>query len=194
MGRGRYERHLPRGAVLRCTRWAKNNDWLAIDGGSSGGYTTLGAALTFTNVFSTGPSSLYRAVSDLVSLNEDDTHKFENQYLKGLVGHCPEDKARIYNERCPIHHTNKVLWPVLLLQGCEDKVVPPKQAEEMFHVLKKKGLATTLVMYKGEQHGFRKGENVHHALLHSEYSFFRQVFGIKASDVTPITIGSRIDI
>ena len=85
------------------------------------------------------------------------------------------------------------MWPVLFLQGDEDKVVPLKQAEEMFQVLKKKDLATMLVMYKGEQHGIRKGENVHHA-LNSEYSFFCQVFGIKALDATPITIGSRIDI
>ena len=119
------------------------------------------AALTFTDVFSVG-ASLY-GVSDLVSLNDDTMHKFESRYLEGLVGRCPEDKA-IYNERCPIHHTNKLQCPVLCLQGGEGKDVPPNQAEVMFQVLKKKGLATTLVMYKGEQHGFREGENVHHAL------------------------------
>lgn len=167
--------------------WA-NADWLAIDGRSAGGYTTL-AALTFDHVFSAG-ASLY-GVSDLVSLN-DDTHKFESRYLEGLVGRYPEDKA-IYDERCPIRHTDRLQCPVLLLQGDEDKVVPPNQAEMMFEVLKEKGLATTLVMYKGEQHGFRKGENVQHA-LNSEYSFFCQVFGIEALDVAPIEIGARIEI
>ena len=167
--------------------WA-NGDWLAIDGRSAGGYTTL-AALTFSNVFLAG-ASLY-GVSDLVSLN-DDTHKFESRYLEGLVGRYPEDKT-IYDERCPILHTDRLQCPVLLLQGDEDKVVPPNQAEMMFQVLKGKGLATTLVVYKGEQHGFRKGENVQHA-LNSEYSFFCQVFGIEALDVAPIEIGSRIEI
>ena len=167
--------------------WA-NGDWLAIDGRSAGGYTTL-AALTFSDVFKAG-ASLY-GVSDLVTLN-DDTHKFESRYLDGLIGPYPDDKA-IYDERCPIKHTERLDCPVLLLQGDEDKVVPPNQAEMMFSVLKNKGLDTTLVLYKGEQHGFRKGENVQHA-LNSEYSFFCQVFGIEALDVAPIEIGSRLEV
>lgn len=167
--------------------WA-NGDWLAIDGRSAGGYTTL-AALTFSDVFKAG-ASLY-GVSDLVTLNND-THKFESRYLEGLIGPYPDDKA-IYDERCPIKHTERLDCPVLLLQGDEDKIVPPNQAEMMFSVLKSKGLDTTLVLYKGEQHGFRKGENVQHA-LNSEYSFFCQVFGIDSLDVTPIEIGSRLEI
>jgi dipeptidyl aminopeptidase/acylaminoacyl peptidase len=108
--------------------WA-NGDWLAIDGRSAGGYTTL-AALTFSDVFKAG-ASLY-GVSDLVTLNND-THKFESRYLEGLIGPYPDDKA-IYDERCPIKHTERLDCPVLLLQGDEDKIVPPNQAEMMFSV------------------------------------------------------------
>jgi dipeptidyl aminopeptidase/acylaminoacyl peptidase len=43
-----------------------------------------------------------------------------------------------------------------LLQGDEDKIVPPNQAEMMHDALLKKGIPTCLKIYKGEQHGFRK--------------------------------------
>lgn len=85
---------------------------------------------------------------------------------------------------------------MILLQGDEDKIVPPGQAETMFGVLKEKGLPTALVMYKGEQHGFRKGENIRHA-LYSEYDFFCQVFGFVAQaeeNLEPVKMGERVDV
>jgi len=166
-----------------------NPQWLCIDGSSAGGYTTL-AALTFENVFSAG-ASLY-GVSDLSALAED-THKFESRYLDGLVGKYPQDKA-VFEERCPILFTEKLNCPILLLQGTEDKIVPPNQAERMFEALKEKGLSTSLVLYKGEQHGFRKKENIRHS-LNAEYSFFCQVFGIEPEEGTEqIAIGERIEL
>ena len=99
---------------------------LAIDGGSAGGYTTLGA-LAFRDVFTAG-CSLY-GVGDLAAL-AGDTHKFESRYLDGLVGKYPEDE-KIYTERAPIHSVDKLNCPILLLQGDEDKIVPPNQAETM---------------------------------------------------------------
>jgi len=108
---------------------------LAIDGGSAGGFTTLGA-LTFRDVFTAG-CSLY-GVADLAALAED-THKFESRYLDGLVGRYPED-AEVYEARAPIKHVEKLSCPILLLQGDEDKIVPPNQAEMMFEAMKKRGL------------------------------------------------------
>ena len=46
--------------------------------------------------------------------------------------------------------------------------------------LLKKGLPTALKMYEGEQHGFRKAENIEDA-LNSELYFFSKVFGFKCA-------------
>lgn len=168
-----------------------NPDWLCIDGRSAGGYTTL-AALAFQDVFFAG-ASLY-GIGDLSALY-DGTHKFESRYMDGLIGPYPEKKA-VYEERCPINFTEKLSCPVILLQGDEDKVVPPDQAETMFEVLTAKGLPSALIIYKGEQHGFRKSENIRHALL-SEYNFFCETFGIKAQpevNFGGIEIGKRIEV
>ena len=150
---------------------------LAIDGGSAGGYTTL-AALTFHDVFRAGAS--YYGVSDLEALAKE-THKFESRYLDSLVGPYPE-RRDLYVERSPINHTHLLSCPLLLLQGLEDEIVPPNQAEMMFEAVKAKGLPTAYVPFEGEQHGFRRSENIKRA-LEAELYFYSRVFGFDLADV-----------
>ena len=139
---------------------------LAISGGSAGGYTTL-AALTFRDTFRAGAS--YYGVSDLEALAQD-THKFESRYLDGLIGPYPEAKE-IYQQRSPINFVERLNCPVIFLQGLEDKVVPPNQAEKMVEALKAKGIPVTYITFPDEQHGFRKAENIKTA-LESELAFY----------------------
>ena len=159
-----------------------DGDRLCIDGGSAGGYTTLGA-LAFRDVFKAG-CSLY-GIGDLTAL-AGDTHKFESRYLDGLVGPYPEDKA-IYEERSPINSVETLSCPILILQGEEDKVVPPNQARMMHDALLKKGIPTCLKIYEGEQHGFRIAENIEDS-LDSELAFYGRVFGIDVPDAIAIEI------
>ena len=156
---------------------------LAIDGASAGGYTTL-AALTFRDVFKAG-TSLY-GVSDLEALAKE-THKFEARYLDSLVGPYPE-RRDLYLERSPINHTHLLACPLLLLQGLEDEIVPPNQAEMMFEAVKTKGLPTAYVPFAGEQHGFRRSENIERA-LQAELYFYSRVFCFELADeVEPVEI------
>jgi dipeptidyl aminopeptidase/acylaminoacyl peptidase len=168
-----------------------NENFICIDGGSAGGYTTL-AALAFKDVFRAGASKY--GIGDLTALARE-THKFESRYLDGLIAPYPKGKA-VYDERCPLNYVDKMSCPTILLQGDEDKVVPPDQAETMFQALTSKGLAAALVMYKGEQHGFRNAKNISHALL-SEYFFFCETFGLEPQpeeDFEGVKPGTRIVI
>ena len=148
---------------------------LAIDGGSAGGYTTL-ACLAFTDVFTAG-CSLY-GVASLEAL-AGDTHKFESRYLDYLVGPYPETK-QIYKDRAPIENLEKFSAPLMLFQGLEDKIVPPNQAQMMFDICLEKKIPAALEMFEGEQHGFRKEENIRRC-LDGEYNFYSQVFGFEAA-------------
>lgn len=160
-----------------------DGDRLCIDGGSAGGYTTL-AALTFRDVFKAGAS--YYGVSDLEALARD-THKFESRYLDGLIGQYPEEQA-IYQARSPIASAQQLSCPLIFFQGDEDKIVPPNQAEMMVEVLRQKGLPVAYVLFEGEQHGFRKAENIKRA-LDGELYFYSRVFGFALADpVEPIAI------
>lgn len=152
---------------------------LIIRGGSAGGYTTL-AALAFSDVFKAGAS--HYGVSDLEAL-AGDTHKFESRYLDQVIGPYPERKD-LYIERSPIHHLDGFNAPLLLLQGLEDKVVPPNQSEMIFEALKDKGIPTAYVSFEGEGHGFRKSENIVTA-LNAELYFYSQVLGFNTAESLP---------
>ena len=156
---------------------------VAITGGSAGGYTTL-CALTFREFFSAGSS--YYGVSDLVALAQD-THKFESRYFERLIGPYPETQA-LYHERSPINFTHQLSSPLILFQGLEDKVVPPNQAEMMFNAVKSKGLPVAYLAFAGEQHGFRKAENMKR-VLDAELYFYSKIFRFDPADpVEPILI------
>ncbi|MGK7875578.1 MAG: prolyl oligopeptidase family serine peptidase [Xenococcaceae cyanobacterium] len=164
------------GAKYLAAQGKVDGERLAIAGSSAGGYTTL-AALTFRDTFKAGAS--YYGVSDLEALTTD-THKFESRYLDRLIGAYPEEKA-VYEERSPIHFIDRLCCPVIFFQGLEDKVVPPNQAEMMVEALKAKGLPVAYVPFEGEQHGFRRAENIKRA-LDAEFYFYSRVFGFEPAD------------
>jgi dipeptidyl aminopeptidase/acylaminoacyl peptidase len=156
---------------------------LAIRGGSAGGYTTL-CALTFRDDFAAGAS--YYGVADATALARE-THKFESRYLDRLIGPWPEAEA-LYRERSPIHFTDRLSCPVILLQGLEDEVVPPDQAEMMAAALDAKGIPYAYLPFPGEQHGLRQAAHIRRA-LEAELYFYSRVFGFDLADpVEPVAI------
>ncbi len=157
---------------------------LVIRGGSAGGWTTL-AALTSTNAFAAGAS--YYGVAELLRFAAD-THDFESRYLDGLIGPLPECRDR-YVERAPLTHVDDLSCPVLLLQGLEDEVVPPSQAELFRDALARKGIPHAYLAFPGEQHGFRRAETVI-AALEAELSFYGQVLGFDPPDVPRLVLST----
>ncbi len=157
---------------------------LAIRGGSAGGYTTLNA-LTRHDVFAAGAS--YFGLADLEMFVGGGTHKFEERYLVQLVGPYPE-RIDIYRERSPIHHVDDLRCPVILLQGLEDAIVPPAQAEVIVAALRRNHLPCAYLTFEGEQHGFRKAESIVRS-LEAELSFYGQVLGFTPADaIDPVEV------
>ncbi len=148
-------------------------DRLMIRGGSAGGFTVL-SALAHHEVFAAGASRY--GVADLEALATD-THKFESRYLDTLVGPWPEAQA-IYDERSPINHVDQLSAPMIVLQGDEDAIVPPNQSEMIVEALERKGVPVAYLLFAGEQHGFRKAENVVTA-LEAELAFFGEMLGFE---------------
>jgi dipeptidyl aminopeptidase/acylaminoacyl peptidase len=158
---------------------------LAIRGGSAGGYTTL-AALAFRDAFAAGASHF--GVADLEALATE-THKFESRYLDGLIGPYPE-RRDVYVERSPIHHIDGIDRPLIVLQGLEDEVVPPNQAEMIVDALRRRRVPVAYLTFEGEQHGFRQAANIRRA-LDAELSFYGQVFGFalpEAEGIEPVSV------
>jgi len=165
-------------------RGEADGDRLLITGGSAGGYTTI-CALTFTDVFAAGTT--YFGIADLEQFAGGETHKFELEYEHTLVGPYPE-RADVYQERSPIHFTDRITTPMLVLQGADDRIVPPSQAELIVNALRERGVPHAYLLYEGEGHGFRKAENIIGS-LEAELSFYAQVLGFEPAGAIP-----RLDI
>jgi dipeptidyl aminopeptidase/acylaminoacyl peptidase len=158
---------------------------MVIRGGSAGGFTTL-AALAFRDVFRAGAS--YYGVSDLAALAEE-THKFESRYLDQMIGPYPEYEDT-YVSRSPIHSAESISQPVIFFQGEEDRVVPPNQAEVMVEALRKRGIPVAYLPFEGEQHGFRRAENIARS-LEAELYFYSRVLGFELCEqIEPVQIAN----
>jgi dipeptidyl aminopeptidase/acylaminoacyl peptidase len=162
-----------------------------IRGGSAGGFTAL-AALCFQadrghpGAFAAA-CSLY-GVTDLSAL-ADDTHKFESRYLDGLVGPLP-GSAEVYRSRSPLFHADRLDRPVLILQGAEDRVVPPSQAEVLVQALRRNAVPHAYLLFPGEGHGFSRSETIVSA-LEAELAFYGEVLGFDPADELPPLVLTR---
>jgi dipeptidyl aminopeptidase/acylaminoacyl peptidase len=196
-GRGYREQLLGNWGVIDVADCLAASSWLAgqgrvdparlcIRGGSAGGYTTLAALVRPDTPFAAGADHF--GVSDLAALAAE-THKFESRYLDRLVGPYPEARA-VYVERSPITHVHQLSRPLIVLQGSEDAVVPPGQSEVIVDALRDKGVPVAYLLFDGEQHGFRRAENIRRA-MDAELSFYAQVLGFPLSPdegIVPVEI------
>jgi dipeptidyl aminopeptidase/acylaminoacyl peptidase len=201
-GYGRGYRELLRGAwgvvdvedCIAAARWLAEEHLvdparLCIRGGSAGGFTTLAALAREDTPFAAGAD--YFGVADLEALARD-THKFESRYLDGLLGPYPAARE-VYRERSPIDHIGALARPLIVLQGLEDEVVPPNQSEMIVEALRAKGVPVAYIAFEGEQHGFRRAENIRRA-MDAELSFYAQVLGFtlpEAEGIEPTRVENR---
>jgi dipeptidyl aminopeptidase/acylaminoacyl peptidase len=99
-------------------------------------------------------------VSDQFKLASD-THKFEARYTDTLLGPLPEASAA-YRRYSPALHAEKIVRPLAVFQGAEDKVVPKDQSDVIVAALKRTGTPHVYHVYEGEGHGWRKRETIEH--------------------------------
>ena len=140
---------------------------VAITGGSAGGYSVQRALTYIPDLFQVGGS--HYGIGNLLTLKKL-IHKFESKYLDLLVG----DDEKLFIERSPINHFDKLKAPMILFQGSDDKIVPPEVSREIAETLKQKGIKSEYIEYQGESHGFRQFEHKVDALT-KESTFFKNV-------------------
>jgi dipeptidyl aminopeptidase/acylaminoacyl peptidase len=175
------------GARALAERGLVDPDRLAIRGGSASGYTTL-CAVTFRGAFKAGVSQF--GIGDLTTFIGE-THKFESRYLDRLIGPYPE-RADLYHDRSPLNFIERIDCPVLILQGLDDRVVPPSQARQIVDALRDRGVPYAAIFFEGEDHGFRQAPNIIRS-IEAELSFYGQVFGFTpADDIEPVELVRRV--
>jgi dipeptidyl aminopeptidase/acylaminoacyl peptidase len=159
-----------------------------IRGRSAGGYTTLAALTTVPASFAAGAS--YYGVADLELLARE-THKFESRYLDTLIGPYPAMRER-YVDRSPLNRLEVLSSPLILFQGADDLIVPRSQAELTARAAREKGLPVALLVFPGEQHGFRHAETIVKC-LEAELAFYAAVLGLTLPEALPAVPIENLD-
>jgi dipeptidyl aminopeptidase/acylaminoacyl peptidase len=177
--------------AVAAARWVAESagadpERIGIRGGSAGGWTALAAVTTGTSrgrVF--GAAVSYFGVSELRSFAAS-THDFESRYLDGLIGPLPGYETR-YDERAPVGHVTRQTCPILLLQGLDDPIVRPAQAESIAADLAAHGIRYAYLSFEGESHGFRRAETIA-AALEAELSFYGQILGFEPPGIPQVPV------
>jgi len=154
--------------------WA-DPDRLGVGGWSYGGILT-NYVITKTHRFKAAVSGASMGL--LVSNFGHDHYQLGNELEWGN----PWENRDLWEELSPWNHIGEVTTPTLFMGGESDWNVPILNSEQMYQALRRRGIATRLVVYPGQPHGLRvPSYNVHR---YREYLawYDRYVKGEEATD------------
>jgi dipeptidyl aminopeptidase/acylaminoacyl peptidase len=146
------------------TRWAiaaglADPKRIAIVGASYGGYSALFALGHNPDLYRCGIS--IAGVTDWVSIyNSSDVadYKEAKRYWREQIGDPDADKGML-SAISPVSFADKITAPVLIIQGKEDRRVPPDQARRMVSALEKAGHKPETLFVAGVAHSFGREKN-----------------------------------
>jgi dipeptidyl aminopeptidase/acylaminoacyl peptidase len=133
-------------------------DRIGIMGGSYGGYMVL-AALAFKpeefaagiDIF--GVSNWVRTLQSIPPYWES-----ERKALYAEIGD-PVTQTQMLRDISPLFHADKIVRPLMVLQGANDPRVIKPESDEIVDAIKKKGGVVEYVVFENEGHGFTKKAN-----------------------------------
>jgi dipeptidyl aminopeptidase/acylaminoacyl peptidase len=140
---------------------------IGIIGGSYGGYMVM-AALTFApQEFAVGVD-LFGVTNWLRTLKSIPPYweSFRQALYAEMGDPTTADSVRLYNIS-PLFHADKVVKPLMVLQGANDPRVLQVESDEIVAAVKANGVPVVYVVFPDEGHGFMKKDN--------EISGYRQV-------------------
>ncbi|PHX98350.1 MAG: hypothetical protein CK529_13435 [Rhodospirillaceae bacterium] len=143
-------------------------DWIAtqpdldakrvvVYGGSYGGYMVLASMVLYGDRLAGG--------IDVVGISNfntflTNTRGYRQDLRRIEYGDERDPKMRAVFERIsPLNNVERIIKPLLIVQGLNDPRVPVTESEQMLSALKAKGRTVWYLMAKDEGHGFRKKSN-----------------------------------
>lgn len=122
-------------------------DRMCVMGWSYGGYMT---AWTVTQTSRFKCAVVGAGITNYISMyaTQDIPNVFEDYF-----GGTPWEKPEVYRKSSPIQYIDKVTTPTMILHGENDPRVPPTQGYEFYNSLKRRGVATRMVVYPRTLHG-----------------------------------------
>ena len=131
---------------------------IGILGGSYGGYMVLAALAFKPEEFAVGVDLF--GVSNWVRTLESIPPYWES-FRKALYKEIGDPKTDLENLKAisPLFHADKIVRPLMVLQGKNDPRVIKPESDEVVEAVKKKGGVVEYVVFDDEGHGFTKKAN-----------------------------------
>lgn len=166
---------------------------VAIMGGSYGGYATL-AGLAFTpdvyacGVDIVGPSNIFTLLESVPAYWEAG-----RAFLYGMVGDPnTEEGKKLIREASPLFKADKIVKPLLIIQGANDPRVKQAEADQIVIALRDKGKKVDYLLAKDEGHGFAKPLNKKAMYAHVE-RFLSEVIGGRFQEDMPTDVKETLE-
>lgn len=165
---------------------------VVIMGGSYGGYATL-AGLAFTpdlyagGVDIVGPSNLFTLLDSVPAYWEA-----ARASLYGMVGDPKtEEGKKLMQQASPLFSVDKIVKPLLIIQGANDPRVKQAEADQIVIALREKGKKVNYILADDEGHGFRKPVN-NMAMYAETEKFLAEIIGGRYQKDMPEPVAKRL--
>jgi dipeptidyl aminopeptidase/acylaminoacyl peptidase len=177
--------------VVACKRWLVAQagvpaDKVVVLGGSYGGYMTLAAEAFAPEEFAANVD--YFGVSDLKSLVESFppwwTAGASDIYVKFGDPKNPAD-AQYQHDQSPLFFADRMVRPLLVVQGDKDARVKKDQSDRIVDSLKKRGVPVHYLVLQNEGHGFSRNESYQAAFEATDRFLDRYLLGDTTAAVLP---------
>jgi dipeptidyl aminopeptidase/acylaminoacyl peptidase len=183
--------------VIACKKWLikeahADAGKVVVMGGSYGGYMALAAATFAPTEFAANVD--YFGVSDLKTLVESFPAYWatDAEFIYKKFGN-PKDPAdaKYQHDRSPIHYVDKIVRPLLVVQGDRDARVKKDQSDRIVAALEKRKVPVHYLVLTDEGHGFSKNENLLAAYRATDRFLDRYIFGDTTVEVMPTKVTPR---
>ena len=177
--------------VVACKKWLVTQasvpeGKVVVLGGSYGGYMALAAEAFAPGEF--GANVDYFGVSDLKSLVESFPAYWaafsSDIYVKFGNPADPADAA-YQREQSPLFFADRMVKPLLVVQGDKDARVKKDQSDRIVESLKKRGVPVHYLVLKDEGHGFSRNESYQAAFEATDRFLDRYLLGDTSRPVVP---------
>jgi len=134
--------------------------YVAVMGGSFGGYSTLAGLTFFPDLYACGVDIV--GPSNLITLLESIPPYWKPMmelFATRVGDHRTKEGRTLLKKHSPITHVDRINRPLLIAQGANDPRVKQAESDQIVQAMKSKGIPVTYVLYPDEGHGFARPEN-----------------------------------
>ncbi len=134
--------------------------YVAVMGGSFGGYSTLAGLTLFPDLFACGVDIV--GPSNLITLMESIPPYWKpmlEMFAKRVGDVRTEEGRALLTKHSPLTYVDRIKRPLLIGQGANDPRVKQAEADQIVQAMKAKNIPVTYVLYPDEGHGFARPEN-----------------------------------